>query len=312
MAPDRIGARSCASQVVVACIVVSDDAGGPGLDQDLWESHADWWIEGFTDGADPEYEEQILPLAESELAGFATVLDIGCGDGQISRLLAGAGSTVVGIDPTWNQIRVAGERGGGASYVKSGAAELPFADAFVRRRGRLPRVRAHRRRVRRDRRGGAGAAARRAVQLLPQPSAAPDPWQRVDQRPHAGSTGVVLADRAVPRRAGFGRAGRTRSVHPLRAPTVVRLCQRARAKPGWCSNGWSSPRHRLVSWIEPPNTKRRPRSRASSTSASAESTDRAGPARSCIGARHRCTTFPRLPRLRRRASVGFGRWPTSC
>jgi hypothetical protein len=30
---------------------------------DLWETHAGWWIDGFTDGADPEYEEQILPLA---------------------------------------------------------------------------------------------------------------------------------------------------------------------------------------------------------------------------------------------------------
>jgi SAM-dependent methyltransferase len=106
---------------------VSDDTGRAGLDDDLWESHADWWIEGFTDGADPEYEEQILPLADAELAGFARVLDIGCGDGQISRLLAARGAAVVGVDPTWNQIRVAGERGGGASYVRSGASELPFA-----------------------------------------------------------------------------------------------------------------------------------------------------------------------------------------
>ena len=37
---------------------------------DLWETHADWWISGFTDGADPEYEEQILPLAAAELAGY--------------------------------------------------------------------------------------------------------------------------------------------------------------------------------------------------------------------------------------------------
>jgi SAM-dependent methyltransferase len=108
---------------------VSDEAAARPDEVDLWESHADWWIEGFTDGADPEYEEQILPLAVAELAGFARVLDIGCGDGQISRLLVREGSSVVGVDPTWNQIRVAGERGGGPSYVKSGAAELPFADA---------------------------------------------------------------------------------------------------------------------------------------------------------------------------------------
>jgi SAM-dependent methyltransferase len=95
---------------------------------DLWEAHADWWIDGFTEGADPEYVEQILPLAVDELSGFGRVLDVGCGDGQISRLLAGSGARVMGIDPTWNQIRIAHERGGGAAYVRSGAAELPFAD----------------------------------------------------------------------------------------------------------------------------------------------------------------------------------------
>lgn len=95
---------------------------------ELWEEHAGWWIEGFTEGADPEYVEQILPMASAELAGFDRILDVGCGDGQISRLLSATGSRVVGIDPTWNQISVAAERGGGAAYVRSGAAALPFGD----------------------------------------------------------------------------------------------------------------------------------------------------------------------------------------
>ena len=99
------------------------------MTDDLWEDHADWWIDGFTEGADPEYVEQILPMAREELAGFDRVLDVGCGDGQISRILAADGVSVVGVDPTWNQIRIANERGGGAVFVRSGAAELPFADA---------------------------------------------------------------------------------------------------------------------------------------------------------------------------------------
>ncbi len=97
--------------------------------RDLWESHADWWIEGFTEGADAEYEEQILPLAAAELAGYDSILDIGCGDGQISRMMAGLGATVTGIDPTWNQISVAGKRSGGASYVRATASEIPFETA---------------------------------------------------------------------------------------------------------------------------------------------------------------------------------------
>ena len=32
-------------------------------------AYAQWWIDGFTEGADPEYVEQILPLAADELAG---------------------------------------------------------------------------------------------------------------------------------------------------------------------------------------------------------------------------------------------------
>lgn len=100
------------------------------MPDDLWETHADWWIEGFTDGADPEYEEQILPLAARELEGATRLLDIGCGDGQIGRMAIGLGiNEVVGIDPTWNQLVVAAERGGGPRYPRAGAGALPFADA---------------------------------------------------------------------------------------------------------------------------------------------------------------------------------------
>ena len=35
----------------------------------LWEQHASWWQEEFTDGVDPEYEEQILPLIEHASTG---------------------------------------------------------------------------------------------------------------------------------------------------------------------------------------------------------------------------------------------------
>ena len=95
---------------------------------DLWEQHADWWQDGFTQGADAEYEEQILPLAVEHLRGSTRVLDVGTGDGQVARRAADLGATVVGIDPTWNQVRVADQRAGGPVYASSGAADLPFPD----------------------------------------------------------------------------------------------------------------------------------------------------------------------------------------
>ncbi len=74
---------------------------------DHWEQNARWWQDGFTEGADAEYEEQILPLIAAHLAGTSRVLDVGCGEGQVSRLVARLPgvSTVVGVDPTWAQLQ---------------------------------------------------------------------------------------------------------------------------------------------------------------------------------------------------------------
>ena len=95
----------------------------------LWDRHAQWWIDGFTGGADPEYEEQIIPLAVAELGSAGRVLDVGCGDGQVARALAAAGCAVTGIDPTARNLEVARERGGGPEYVEGAAGDLPFPDA---------------------------------------------------------------------------------------------------------------------------------------------------------------------------------------
>jgi SAM-dependent methyltransferase len=93
-----------------------------------WDDHAGWWQRGFTEGADPEYEEQILPLAAKHLTAAAEVLDVGCGEGQIARLAASVGAPrVVGVDPTWGQLAVARDRGGAPMYGRADAAALPFA-----------------------------------------------------------------------------------------------------------------------------------------------------------------------------------------
>jgi len=97
-----------------------------------WEADevARWWQDGFTDGADAEYVEQILPLAAEHLAGARRVLDVGTGDGQVARLALGNGAHVaIGVDPTAAQVVVAHQRGGGPAYARAGAGALPFADA---------------------------------------------------------------------------------------------------------------------------------------------------------------------------------------
>jgi len=100
------------------------------VSDELWESNAGWWQAGFTDGADPEYVEQILPMAADALAGARRVLDVGTGEGQVARLARARGAdVVVGVDPTRAQIEEAHRRGGGPAYARSGAAALPFARA---------------------------------------------------------------------------------------------------------------------------------------------------------------------------------------
>jgi SAM-dependent methyltransferase len=98
---------------------------------ELWERNARWWQRGFTQGADPEYEEQILPLVAAHLQGASRVLDLGCGEGQVARLVSGLPGieTVVGVDPTSAQVDEARRRGGGPGFARATADDLPFRRA---------------------------------------------------------------------------------------------------------------------------------------------------------------------------------------
>jgi ubiquinone/menaquinone biosynthesis C-methylase UbiE len=122
---------------------LAPDAGGAvgglpaaELGGELWEDHADWWQREFTNGVDPEYTDQIIPLVVDRLAGCDRIVDIGTGEGQIARHLASAGARVVGVDPVAAQVLEADRRNAGApvaasrpAYVRAGASALPSADA---------------------------------------------------------------------------------------------------------------------------------------------------------------------------------------
>jgi ubiquinone/menaquinone biosynthesis C-methylase UbiE len=108
--------------------------------QDSWEDVSRWWQDNFSEGADPEYEEQILPLVTGLVGEAERVLEVGTGEGQVTRSLAVArpGRFLVGIDPARNQVLAAAERaakvaGAGRPpvYARAGAEALPLADRAV-------------------------------------------------------------------------------------------------------------------------------------------------------------------------------------
>ena len=118
---------------------------------DPWDAHAAWWQDEFTEGADPEYVEQIMPLIASRLPTEGRVLDVGCGEGQVTRLAVEHGLLAVGLDPAGAQIDEAERRrrsravspamsaggeaavqsGGEAAYARGSLLDLPVADASV-------------------------------------------------------------------------------------------------------------------------------------------------------------------------------------
>lgn|GEM_PF-61916 len=108
---------------------------------EVWERHADWWRDTFTAGADPEYENEILPSIAAELASAARVLDLGCGEGQVARYMLASGrarSGLVGCDRSVAQLanaqlanaQLASQqhvRAHAPVYVRGEGERLPFA-----------------------------------------------------------------------------------------------------------------------------------------------------------------------------------------
>jgi SAM-dependent methyltransferase len=62
-----------------------------------WDDLADWWL---TEVTDPAYREEVVPLCLDLLAPGPgeVLLDVGCGEGGVSRTVAATGATVVGVD----------------------------------------------------------------------------------------------------------------------------------------------------------------------------------------------------------------------
>ena len=102
-----------------------------GIAAELWSHNAQWWQEGFTEGADPEYREQILPIVAELAGGGKRILEVGTGEGQVLRHLGATAprQVLLGIDPTSEQLKVAQSRSVGELYLRGDANSLPVPSA---------------------------------------------------------------------------------------------------------------------------------------------------------------------------------------
>lgn len=109
---------------------MSTDATHPNDDLSVdggWHASAAAWIEGVEE----DFTRKALDPLVLQLCGDVSnqrVIDVGCGEGRFSRMLADHGAACVGIDPTPDLLAAARDRGGIAP-VRAIAEKMPLRDA---------------------------------------------------------------------------------------------------------------------------------------------------------------------------------------
>lgn len=104
-------------------------ARSPAAENQGWESRADQWLAwARTPDHDAywEYREAFFALLPQPKG---RTLEVGCGEGRVSRDLAARGHPVTGLDASPSLVRAAAELDPEGDYVVGRAEALPFADA---------------------------------------------------------------------------------------------------------------------------------------------------------------------------------------
>lgn len=102
------------------------------LTQERWEANAEYWVKIIRERRD-RYRTELTDAAVLDAIGPCAglrVLDAGCGEGYLSRTLAGMGADVDGVDACQSLVDAAAypSAAGAARFTCASVDDLPFED----------------------------------------------------------------------------------------------------------------------------------------------------------------------------------------
>jgi SAM-dependent methyltransferase len=100
--------------------------------QEAWERHSANWVRwARAPDHDSYWRFHREPFLASLPAPGRLTLDLGCGEGRVSRDLRALGHRVVGVDLSPSMIAAAQEADPDGEYVEADVADLPFEDGVA-------------------------------------------------------------------------------------------------------------------------------------------------------------------------------------
>ena len=100
--------------------------------QDAWERHSENWVRwARAPGHDTYWRFHREPFLSSLPAPGRLTLDVGCGEGRVSRDLRAREHRVIGIDSAPSLVTAAREADPEGEYVEASAAAMPLEDGVA-------------------------------------------------------------------------------------------------------------------------------------------------------------------------------------